>query len=219
MTVILSTGPVVVGVDCRCIQIVEAGATSSVTPTGRSSDDDADYQTAYQSARTVAVNGGRGRPIASLRAGPPYRPTVDGMEGVRAPELGPNLVFGLVRDYLGAEGSVGAVVGVSRKSLRPCQGHTEPLAAPASPLGGRDIGGQVDGQRVAEEGRSVNRSDPARYMIRASVWRTLCSLTDVVRSQSDRLPQAHVATGRDAGQEGGDNQRPPELIATSRAGP
>jgi hypothetical protein len=34
--------------------------TSSVTSTGRSSDDDADYQTAYQSARTVAVIGGRG---------------------------------------------------------------------------------------------------------------------------------------------------------------
>jgi hypothetical protein len=60
MTVILSIGPVVVGVDCRCNQIVEARLTSSVTPTGRSSDDDADYQTAYQSARTVAVNGGRG---------------------------------------------------------------------------------------------------------------------------------------------------------------
>jgi hypothetical protein len=26
-----------------------------------------------------------------LRAGPPHRPAVDGMEGVRAPELGPNL--------------------------------------------------------------------------------------------------------------------------------
>jgi hypothetical protein len=60
MTVILSTGPAVVGVDSRCNQIVEAGLTSSVTPAGRSSDDDADYQTAYQSARTVAVNGGRG---------------------------------------------------------------------------------------------------------------------------------------------------------------
>jgi MmyB-like transcription regulator ligand binding domain len=32
-------------------------------------DDDADYQTAYQSAHTVAVNGGRGWPIASLRSG------------------------------------------------------------------------------------------------------------------------------------------------------
>jgi hypothetical protein len=46
-------------------------------------DDEADYQTAYQSARTGAVNGGRGGPIASLRAGPQHRPTVDGMEEVR----------------------------------------------------------------------------------------------------------------------------------------
>jgi hypothetical protein len=43
-------------------------------------EDVADYQTAYQSARTVAVNGGHGSPIASISAGPPHRPTVDGME-------------------------------------------------------------------------------------------------------------------------------------------
>src|SRR5215203_3578708 len=52
-------------------------------------DHDADYQTAYQSARTIALNGGLGLPIASLRAGPSHRPTVDGMEGARAPNLGP----------------------------------------------------------------------------------------------------------------------------------
>jgi hypothetical protein len=46
-------------------------------------EDDADYQTAHQSARTMAVNGGLRRPIASLMAGQSHRPTVDGMEEVR----------------------------------------------------------------------------------------------------------------------------------------
>jgi hypothetical protein len=49
----------------------------------RSADNDADYQTAYQSARTVAVNCGPGWPIASRSALPPRRPIVDGMEEVR----------------------------------------------------------------------------------------------------------------------------------------
>jgi hypothetical protein len=43
-------------------------------------DHDVDYQTAYQSARTIALNGGLGLPIASLRAGQSHRPTVDGMK-------------------------------------------------------------------------------------------------------------------------------------------
>ena len=42
-------------------------------------DDDVDYQTAYQSARTVGVNGGRVF-NRRLRAGPLHRPTVDGVE-------------------------------------------------------------------------------------------------------------------------------------------
>jgi hypothetical protein len=42
------------------VPLSDAAVTSSVTATGRSSDDDADYQTAYQSARKVAVNGRRG---------------------------------------------------------------------------------------------------------------------------------------------------------------
>ena len=46
-------------------------------------DDEADYQTAYQSARTGAVNPDAEGPIASLRAGPQHKPTVDGMEEVR----------------------------------------------------------------------------------------------------------------------------------------
>src|SRR5829696_6680888 len=46
-------------------------------------DDDAYYQTAYQSARTVAVPGELGGPVASLSAPPQHRPTVDGMEEVR----------------------------------------------------------------------------------------------------------------------------------------
>ena|SRR5215217_1112855 len=58
-------------------------------------DDEADYQTAYQSARTDAVNGGRGGPIASLRAGPQHRPTVDGMEEVSVGSF--ELVGGLPR--------------------------------------------------------------------------------------------------------------------------
>jgi TOTE conflict system, Archaeo-Eukaryotic Primase domain len=36
-------------------------------------DDNADYQTAYQSARTVSVNGRRGCPIVASGAGPPSR--------------------------------------------------------------------------------------------------------------------------------------------------
>jgi hypothetical protein len=50
-------------------------------------DDDADYQTAYQSAHTVVVNGGRGWPIVSLKVGPSHRPTVDGMKEVRGSRL------------------------------------------------------------------------------------------------------------------------------------
>jgi hypothetical protein len=63
-------------------------------------DDDADYQTAYQSARTAAVNGGRGRPSAALRAGPPHRPTVDGMEEVRGSSPLSSTAKVLVRIFL-----------------------------------------------------------------------------------------------------------------------
>jgi hypothetical protein len=38
---------------------VKSRADLGCDPTGRSSDDDTDYQTAYQSFRTVVVNGGR----------------------------------------------------------------------------------------------------------------------------------------------------------------
>ena len=55
-------------------------------------DDDADYQTAYQSAHTVVVNGGRGWPIVSLKVGPSHRPTVDGMEDVRFESPEPHLL-------------------------------------------------------------------------------------------------------------------------------
>ena len=44
-------------------------------------DDDADYQTAYQSARKVSVNGGRECPMVASGPSPPHRLTVDGMEG------------------------------------------------------------------------------------------------------------------------------------------
>jgi Zinc-binding dehydrogenase len=50
---------------------------------GQLDDAEHDYQTAYQLVRTVAVNGGRVWPIASLSDCPPHRPTVDGMEEVR----------------------------------------------------------------------------------------------------------------------------------------
>jgi len=62
---------------------VKSRADLGCDPTGRSSDDDTDYQTAYQSFRTVVVNGGRAWSIASLRAGPPHKLTVDGMEEVK----------------------------------------------------------------------------------------------------------------------------------------
>jgi hypothetical protein len=63
-------------------------------------DDDADYQTAYQSARTMAVNGGLRRPIASLMAGQSHRPTVDGMEEVRGSSPLSSTAKVLVRAHL-----------------------------------------------------------------------------------------------------------------------
>jgi hypothetical protein len=81
----------------RCSQSAPAAATCTSITHARAADEidampshreaqpdhDADYQTAYQSARTIALNGGLGLPIASLRAGPSHRPTIDGMEEVR----------------------------------------------------------------------------------------------------------------------------------------
>jgi hypothetical protein len=48
--------------DAPGITLTTVGALSLAPPSQREGqlDEDADYQTAYQSARTVAVNGGRG---------------------------------------------------------------------------------------------------------------------------------------------------------------
>jgi hypothetical protein len=46
----------------------------------------------------------------------------------------------------------------TRVSHRPCDSDTEPARhGPGSPLGARDIGGRVNGQRVAEQGCRVSR--------------------------------------------------------------
>jgi hypothetical protein len=74
---------------------VQPGQIDAVPSQGEGpGDDNADYQTAYQSAHTVGVNEGRRRAIVRLRASSLNRPTVDGMEAVRdsslaAPEIQP----------------------------------------------------------------------------------------------------------------------------------
>jgi hypothetical protein len=54
---------------CTPITHPRAAAQIDAMPSHREAqlDRDADYQTAYQSARTIALNGGLGLPITSLR--------------------------------------------------------------------------------------------------------------------------------------------------------
>jgi hypothetical protein len=58
---------------------------------------------------------------------------------------------------------MGAKRGAARSEFHesftpPCDSDTEPARnGPGSPLGARDIGGRVNGQRVAEQGCRVSR--------------------------------------------------------------
>jgi hypothetical protein len=70
-------------------------------------------------------------------------------------------VFGLVRGKFGPGGGLWDRLEFHENFNGPLPEHTEPArSGPGSQLGGWDVGGQVNGQRVAEEGCRVSRCDP-----------------------------------------------------------
>jgi hypothetical protein len=89
-------------------------------------------------------------------------------------ESGQPTVFGLVRGKFGPGGGLWDRLEFHENFNGPLPEHTEPArSGPGSQLGGWDVGGQVNGQRVAEEGCRVSRCDPGP-----------------VRDQGQRVPDA-----------------------------